>query len=112
MMRRLFDRALFPCVIHVVFSCQQNLGNGNDSIAVLLEKLQNGRESLRGVERCVVEETDGAGLNLFCYTLCDFSRGEVFPVETVTTVHPVQTLQRKGFILSDTPQNQGSPEYD
>jgi len=61
------------------------LGDGQELIALLQQIFNDGGQSLRGVEGGVVEEYDGAGLHLGGDPLGDVGGGEVFPVQTVTT---------------------------
>ena len=71
-------------MVHVIFSIQQYLRDGDDAVAVLLEKLQNGWQRFRSVQCGIVEQADGAGLDLAGDAFCDLRRGEVFPVQTVS----------------------------
>lgn len=48
---------------------EDQLGDGNDGIAVLEEVFDDGRERFGGVERGVVEQDDAAGVDLGCYAL-------------------------------------------
>ena len=79
----LFRRTLFACMIHVVFPLQKDLGNGDDLISGGLEKFQDRRQCLGRVECSVVEQADGAGLDLAGDPLGDFLGGEILPVQTV-----------------------------
>ena len=77
------SRALFARVVDGVFPCEDQLGNGNEGIALLCEIVEDGGESFGGVKPCIVKEDDGARLHLACDTLGDLGGGEILPVETV-----------------------------
>ena len=67
-----------------VRSSEDNLGDGNKGIALLKQGLDDGGQGLRGMEGGVVEQDDGAGLDLGGHPLDDLSGGQVLPVQAVT----------------------------
>ena len=71
-------------MVNGVVSVQEDLGNREEGVALLEQFFQDARKGLGGVLGGVVEEHDGAGLNLFGDPLGDFGSGEVFPVQAVT----------------------------
>ena len=85
----LFEICNLPCwtlpsgMVNGVFSRQEDLGDGHKGVAVLKELFQNSGESFRGVFGSVVEQDDGAGLDLGGHPPGDLRGGEVFPVQTI-----------------------------
>ena len=63
-----------------VFAGQEDLGDGHKGGAVLEEFFQDAGQSFRGVLSGVVEQDDGAGLDLGGDPLGDFRGGKVFPI--------------------------------
>lgn len=59
---------------------QNNLGDGDEGVAILEELLNNTRQRLRRVESGIVKENDGARLYLTGNPLGNFTGGEIFPV--------------------------------
>lgn len=90
----LLGRTLFPGVVHVILSVQQDLRDRDDSIAVVSEILKDSRQGLRCVERCVVKQANGPRLHLTCHPLGDLRRREIFPVQTVTVPYSGKSFYR------------------
>lgn len=61
------------------------LGDGEDGVALTDEVLQDAGQGLRGVLGSVVEQDDGPRLDLGGDPLDDLGSGEVFPVQGVPT---------------------------
>ena len=81
-------------MVNGVVSVQDDLGNGEEGIAVFQERFEDTGEGFGGMLGGVVEEHDGAGLNLFGDPLGDFGSGEVFPVQAVTFPNSFKTTRR------------------
>ena len=62
---------------------EQQLGDGNDGIALGLESLDDPRQGLRRVDGRVVEENDAARPHILKYPPADLLRGDALPVQTV-----------------------------
>ena len=77
-------RTLPAGVVDGVFPRQNDLGYGHEGIPLLEEGLDDGGQGLRRVEGGVVEQDDGAGLDLGGHPLDDLSGGQVLPVQAVT----------------------------
>ena len=79
--------ALAPGVVDGVIlpagSGEDQFRDGDEGIALLEEGLDDGGQGLRGVEGGVVEQDDGAGLDLGGHPLDDLSGGQVLPVQAV-----------------------------
>ena len=84
-------RTLPPGVVDGIFSVEQDLGDGEEGIAVLEELFQDGGKRFRSVLGGVVEQHDGAGLHLGGHPLGDLRGGEVLPVQTITTMKALGT---------------------
>ena len=95
-------RALHTGVVHVVLALQQDLRDRHHSVAVLRHVVQDGGESLRGVEGGVVEQADGPALYPLRHPLGDFACRDVLPVQTVPAGKGFKSLEHKGvrdFVL-------------
>ena len=64
MRRNLTRRALPPRMINGIFSIYNELRNGHKGIPLLQQGLQNGGKRFRGMESRVMEQDDGARLDL------------------------------------------------
>ena len=63
-----------------VFFAQKDLEDVDEGIPILEEPFQNTGKGFRGVFGGVMEEDDGAGLDLGGDPLGNFRGGEVFPI--------------------------------
>ena len=63
---------------------EDELGDGHKGVALLEQGLQNGGQSLGGVEGGIVEEHDGSRLNLAGDPLDNLRGGQILPVQAVT----------------------------
>lgn len=70
-------------VIRPTLALADQLGDGDDGIALSDEELQNPGQGFGRVLRRVMEEDDGAGLHLTRHPFCDLVRGDALPVKTV-----------------------------
>ena len=66
-----------------VLAGEEDLGDGHKGVPLLDELLENGRQGLRGVKGRVVEEHNGARLNLACHPLDNLPGRQVLPVQAV-----------------------------
>ena len=90
-------RALHTGVVHVVLALQQDLRDRHHSVAVLRHVVQDGGESLRGVEGGIVEQADGPALYPLRHPLGDFACRDVLPVQTVPAGKGFKSLGHKEF---------------
>ena len=72
-------------MIHIVVAGEDDLRDGDNFVSRRLEEVQNGGQSLGGVESGVVEEDDGAGLRLAGDPFGDLPGGQLLPVQTVAS---------------------------
>ena len=72
-------------VVGAVFSVQNDLGDGDEGVAVLQQGFDNAGQGLWGVLGGIVEENDGTGLYFGDYPFCDFRGGKILPIQTVAT---------------------------
>ena len=75
---------------------QNELGDGDEGVPILQQGLEDGGQSLRGVEGGVVEEHNGAGLHLGGDPLGDLPGGDVLPVQAVPVPNRFKPLGRRG----------------
>ena len=75
--------ALPAGVVDGILPAEEDLRDGDEGIALLEEGLDDGGQGLRGMEGGVVEQDDGAGLDLGGHPLDDLSGGQVLPVQAV-----------------------------
>ena len=80
-------RTLPPGVVDGVFPIQDHLGNGHKSVTLLNEGSQDGRQGLRRVLGRIMEQNDGAGLDLCCDPLGDLLGGDLLPVQAVAVLN-------------------------
>ena len=80
----LIDRTLPTGVVDGIFAIQEDLGDGDEGVAVLEQGLDNAGQGLGGMFGSVVKKNDGAGLHFGGNPLGDLSGGEVLPVQTIT----------------------------
>ena len=83
----LFHRTLLSCMVDGVIPCEDQLGNGDEGIALFCEIVENVGQRLGGVKSCVVKEDDRPRLYLARNAPGDLGGGEVLPVETVHIPH-------------------------
>lgn len=76
--------ALAAGVVDGVLPGEEDLGDGDEGVALLEKGLDDGGQGLRGVEGGVVEQDDGARLDLGGDAPGDLAGGEVLPVQAVT----------------------------
>ena len=81
-----------------VGSLQDQLGDGNDGVAVVDEATENGGEGLRRVERGVVEQHDAPRLYPGGHPLADGLCVVVLPVQGVPIGKDLKPLRRKGLL--------------
>ena len=84
-------------MIDGVGGLQDQLGDGNDGVAVVDEIFQNTRQRLRCVECRVVEQHNAAGLHLGGDSLVDGVGVVVLPVEGIPIGNDLKPLRRKGL---------------
>ena len=77
---RLVRRALPSGMIDGVVSLKDDLGDGEEGVALLKQLFQNGGQRLRGVLGGVVKQDNGAGLNFGSYPLGDLRSGGIFSI--------------------------------
>ena len=99
-------------VIRSALTPNDKLRNGDQFITPLQQTFDDTGQRLGGVKGRIMEQNDAAGMHFTHHSLGNFRRRQVLPIQAVTTIQTVQTLQHKGFILSGNPKIQGSPEYD
>ena len=66
-----------------VIPVQNQLGNGDELISLLKQCLDDGRQGFRGVQGGVMEQHNGAGLDLGGDPLGNFSCWKIIPVQAV-----------------------------
>ena len=71
-------------MVYSVLSGENDLGDGNEGVALLKQRLNNGRQGFRGMQGGVVKEDNRTGLNFRSYPLHNFAGGQVLPVQAVT----------------------------
>ena len=76
-------RTLAAGVVDGVVAGQQELGDGEEGIAILQQRLDDAGQRLRSVQGGVVEQDDGTRLDLTCHPLSDLRRREFLPVQAV-----------------------------
>ncbi len=74
---------LAACVVDAGVALQQELGDGDDGVALGLQGLDDPRQSLGRVDGRVVEKDDAAGVYVFQYPLADLFRRNTLPVQAV-----------------------------
>ena len=72
-------------VVHAVLAGEDELGDGDHGVALLKQIVQNAGQGFRGVLGGVVEQDDGAALDLPRHPLGDVGGGQVLPVQAVHT---------------------------
>ena len=77
---------------------QDQLGDGNDGVAVVDEATENGGEGLRRVERGVVEQHDAPRLYPGGHPLADGLCVVVLPVQGIPIGKDLKPLRRKGLL--------------
>ena len=70
-------------VVNGVLSVQNHLGDGDEGIALLKQRLDDAGKCLGGVECGVMEQDNRSGLDPGRDPLCNFVGGDIFPVQTV-----------------------------
>ena len=79
-------------MIDGVLPFQDDLGNGDESIAFLQQMLDNTRQCFRRMLRGIVEQDDAAGLDFARHPFRNIRRRQVFPVQAVTTGNGCKSL--------------------
>ena len=74
---------LSSCVVDIGVAGEQDLGYGDDGVAVLLQRLDDPGQGLRRMFGGVVEEDDAAGTDVFQHPLLDLLCRDALPVQTV-----------------------------
>lgn len=85
-------------MVNGVGGLQDQLGDGNDGVAVVDEVTENGGEGLRRVERGVVEQHDAPRLYPGGHPLADGLCVVVLPVQGVPIGNDLKPLRRKGLL--------------
>ena len=83
MPRRVSGRTLPSGVIDGVLPGEDDLGDGHEGVALPEEGLEDGGQGLRRMEGGVMEQDDGAWLDLGGHPLDDLAGGQVLPVQAV-----------------------------
>ena len=76
---------------------EDELGDGEDGVAVVDEAGEDGGQRLRCMQRGVVEQHDAAGLDLGGHALADGVRVVVLPIQRVPIGKDLKPLRRKGL---------------
>lgn len=92
-------RKLPAGVVDGVGRRQDQLTDGHHRVAVVDEVRQNRRQSLRRVERGIVEQHDAPRLHLGGHPLADGFRVVILPVEGVPIGNDLKSLWRKGLLV-------------
>lgn len=90
-------RELLSGVVDGVVAGEDQLRDGDKGIAFLDQAFDDGGKGLRRVFRGIMEENDGAWLDLGGDAAADFSGRQVLPVQTITagsTFKAVETQRR------------------
>ena len=90
-------RKLPAGVVDGVGRGQDQLADGHHRVAVVDEVRQNRGQSLRRVERGIVEQHDAPWLHLGGHPLADGLRVVILPVEGVPIGNDLKPLRRKGL---------------
>lgn len=96
---RALRRALAAGVVDGVLAGEQKLGDGEEGIALLQQRLDDARQGFWSVQGGVMEQDDGAGLDLACHPLGDLRRGQLLPVQTVPAGKGCKRLEAVDFTL-------------
>ena len=82
---RLCDRGgeLPPGVVDGIVSGEDELGDGDQGVALIFQVFQNGGQGLGGMLAGVVEQDDGAGSHALGDPTADLLRADARPVQTV-----------------------------
>ena len=88
-------------MVHHIVPVQDQLRNGENGVALLDEILQNGGQSLRGVEGGVVKEDDASRLDLAGDPVIDSAGIIVLPVQAVPKRNRVKSLCRNSLQTFD-----------
>ena len=70
-------------IVCAALAGEDELGDGDEGVALLKQSFKNPRQSLRGMLGGVVEQDDGAGLDLGGDPLGDLGGRKVLPVQTI-----------------------------
>ena len=95
----LICRTLPSGMVNGIFPVQKDLRNGEERVAILEQFFQDAGQGLRRVFGGVVEQDDGAGLNLFGDTLGNLRSREAFPVQTVHVPYRFKWMEINRFII-------------
>lgn len=96
-LRQFLRRKLPAGVVDGVGRVEDELGDGEDGVAVVDEVGEDSGQRLRRVEGGVVEQHDAARLHLGGHPLADGVRVVILPVEGVPIGKDLKPLSRKGL---------------
>lgn len=96
-LRQFLRRKLPAGVVNGVGRVEDELGDGEDGVAVVDEVGEDSGQRLRRVEGGVVEQHDAARLYLGGHPLADGVRVVILPVEGVPAGNDLKPLCRKGL---------------
>lgn len=98
-LRRFLCRELSAGVVDSVGRGQNELGDGEDGVAVVDEAGEDSGQRLRRVEGGVVEQHDAARLYLGGHPPADGVRVVILPIEGVPIGKDLKPLRRKGLLV-------------
>ena len=98
-LRQFLRRKLPAGVVDGVGRVEDELGDGEDGVAVVDEVGEDSGQRLRRVEGGVVEQHDAARLHLGGHPLADGVRIVILPVEGVPIGKDLKSLSRKGLLV-------------
>ena len=96
-LRQFLRRELPAGVVDGVGRGENELGDGEDGVAVVDEVGEDSGQRLRRVEGGVVEQHDAARLYLGGHPLADGVRVVILPVEGIPVGNDLKPLRRKGL---------------
>lgn len=99
LLRRFLCRELPAGVVDSVGRGQNELGDGEDGVAVVDEAGEDSGQRLRRVEGGVVEQHDAARLYLGGHPPADGVRVVILPIEGVPIGKDLKPLRRKGLLV-------------
>ena len=99
--------ALPPGMVDGIGLRQDDLGDGNEGIALLKQELNDTGQRLRGVLGGVVEQDNGAGTDLGGHLFGDLPGGQALPIQAVHTklerAGMTQSMSRVGKCIDNGP---------
>lgn len=90
-------RTLPPGVVDGIVAGEDDLGNGDEGIALLQQAFDDAGQRLGGVLGGVVKQDDGTGTDSGGDPFGDVSGGQIFPVQTIPTGSGWKALGDKGL---------------